>query len=69
MGLCPSGEDPSCAAIHILVSILWNPKVHYRVHKNPSLVPFLSQINLVHATLFCLSNIHFNTNIINPPTS
>jgi hypothetical protein len=59
-----SSEAASCAATQVW-NILWNPKVHYCVHKNVPRIPTLNQINPVHTTLSYLSKTHFN--IIHQP--
>jgi hypothetical protein len=60
MELSPSWEAANYVATQVLPSILWNSKVHYRVHERPSLAPILTQINSIHTTPSYLSKIHLN---------
>jgi hypothetical protein len=55
----PSWEADNHSASQI-PRLLRNPKVHYRVHNSPPLVPVLSQTNPVYTLPLYLPKIHFN---------
>jgi hypothetical protein len=57
----PSWEATTSWATQEIPHILWNPKVHNRIYKSSPPVPFLSQIDPVHAPPPSnLSQVHFN---------
>jgi hypothetical protein len=60
MQLSISWEANSCLATQMITSILWNPKVHYCVHKSLTLVRILNQMNPVHTPKSYFFKTHFN---------
>ena len=60
----PSWEANRFAASQEIPHILWNPKVHYRIHKCPPPVLIPRQIDPVHTPTSNFLNIHLN--IITP---